>query len=96
MKNIKVEYDIESSSRRLILIKNDENAGFAEGNNIGIRYALNYLNSDYILLLNNDTVVDKEFLVEMLKVSESDDKIGIAGPKIYYLRFTKKNMVCRG
>ena len=39
---------IKSSSRKLILIKNDKNAGYAEGNNIGIRYALNYLNSDYI------------------------------------------------
>ena len=71
-------------SSKLILIKNNENVGFAEGNNIGIRYALNNLNPDYILLLNNDTVVDKEFLVEMLKVSESDNEIGIAGPKIYY------------
>jgi GT2 family glycosyltransferase len=73
-----------SSFRRLILIKNDKNEGFAEGNNIGIKYALNNLDPDYMLLLNNDTVVDKEFLVEMLKVSESDNKIGILGPKIYY------------
>ncbi len=80
--NIKVENKVRSSSRRLVLIKNDKNEGFAEGNNIGIRYALNNLNSDYILLLNNDTVVDKEFLVEMLKASKSD-KIGIIGPKIY-------------
>lgn len=68
----------------LILIKNDKNEGFAEGNNIGMKFALENLNSDYILLLNNDTVVDKEFLVQMLKVSESEKKIGIAGPKIYY------------
>lgn len=73
-----------SSSERLILIKNNENVGFAEGNNIGINFALNNLNPDYILLLNNDTVVDKEFLDEMLKVSESGNEIGIVGPKIYY------------
>ena len=42
------ENNVKSSSKRLILIKNDKNAGFAEGNNIGIRYALNNLNSDYI------------------------------------------------
>ena len=78
------ENNIKSNSKRLILIKNDKNLGFAEGNNIGIDYALNNLNSDYVLLLNNDTVVDKKFLVEMLKVSESDHKIGIVGPKIYY------------
>lgn len=75
---------VESSSPKLFLIKNDKNEGFAEGNNIGIRYALNNLNPDYILLLNNDTVVDKGFLVQMLKISESNDKIGITGPKIYY------------
>jgi GT2 family glycosyltransferase len=76
--------DYFEASHRLILIKNSENVGYAEGNNIGIKYALNNLNPDYILLLNNDTVVDKHFLVEMLKVAESDDKIGITGPKIYY------------
>ena len=58
--------------------------GFAEGNNIGIRYALNKLDPDYIMLLNNDTVVDKEFLFEMLEVSESNNEIGIVGPKIYF------------
>lgn len=77
-------HDFKSSSGSLILVKNDKNEGFAEGNNIGIKYAINNLNSDYILLLNNDTVVDKNFLVEMLKVAENDDKIGVAGPKIYY------------
>jgi hypothetical protein len=81
--NNNFQNSIKSSSSNLILIKNDKNEGFAEGNNIGIRYALN-LNPDYILLLNNDTVVDKDFLIEMVKVSESNDKIGIVGPKIYY------------
>jgi GT2 family glycosyltransferase len=83
-------------SSKLILIRNNKNVGFAEGNNIGIRYALNNLNSDYILLLNNDTVVDKEFLVEMLKVSESDDEIGIVGPKIYYYDEPNRIWFARG
>ncbi len=88
--NILTKNNDESSSRRLILIKNDKNVGFAEGNNIGIKYALNNLNPDYILLLNNDTVVDKGFLVEMLKVSESDNEIGIVGPKIYFYNEPKR------
>ncbi|MEN6553318.1 MAG: glycosyltransferase family 2 protein [Methanobacterium sp.] len=71
------------SRRNLILIKNDNNHGFAEGNNIGIRFALNNLNSDYILLLNNDTIVDPYFLNELIKVAESDSHIGILGPTIY-------------
>ena len=78
-------------SNRLILIKNDANYGFAEGNNIGIRYAVNNLSSDYILLLNNDTVVDKDFLKEMVNIGESSTNIGIIGPKIYY--YYEKNII---
>lgn len=37
-------------------------------------YALKALNLDYVLLLNNDTVVDKEFLGELVKVAECDEK----------------------
>jgi GT2 family glycosyltransferase len=71
-------------SKRLFLIKNDANYGFAEGNNIGIRYAFNDLNPNYILLLNNDTVVDKDFLEELVNIGEKNTDIGIIGPKIYY------------
>jgi len=65
------------------LIKNDKNYGFAEGANIGMRYALNNSAPDYVLLLNNDTVVDPEFLTEMVKVAETDPAIGVAGARIY-------------
>lgn len=81
LKGLKID---NPSSGDLFLIKNDENYGFAEGNNKGIKFVLDSFNSDYILLLNNDTVVDKYFLDELIKVAESDAKIGITGPKIYY------------
>jgi len=79
-----------ASDRKLIIIKNEKNYGFAEGNNIGMRHALTALKPDYILLLNNDTVVDKEFLGELVKVGESGERIGIVGPKIYYYDDTKR------
>ena len=66
------------------IIENRENLGFAEGNNVGMRYAFNVLNPDYILLLNNDTAVDKGFLGELVKVIERDERIVFVGPKIYY------------
>lgn len=72
------------SNKRLLLIKNNKNYGFTEGNNIGIRYVLNTLNPEYILLLNNDTVVDRYFLDELVEVAESSPKIGFIGPKVYY------------
>jgi len=73
----------EKFSDYIRLIKNDKNYGYAKGNNIGIRHALSNSQPDYILLLNNDTVVDPEFLTEMVKVTEGDDQNGIVGPKTY-------------
>lgn len=66
------------------IIENDRNYGFAEGANIGMRYALANLGPDYFLLLNNDTVVDPDFVGELIEVALTDKKIGILGPKIYY------------
>jgi len=81
--SVKETIKAPASGKNLFLIKNDDNYGFAEGNNIGIRFALNNLNPDYILLLNNDTVVDPYFLNELIKVAENDSCIGILGPTIY-------------
>jgi GT2 family glycosyltransferase len=81
--SIKKTIDSLAQSKNLIIIKNDDNYGFAEGNNIGIRFALNNLNPDYVLLLNNDAVVDPYFLNELITVAESDPLIGILGPTVY-------------
>jgi GT2 family glycosyltransferase len=75
----------------LTLIKNSENYGFARGNNIGILFSLKKLDPDYILLLNNDTVVDKEFLKELVEIGESSNDIGFIGPKTYF--YNKENVV---
>ncbi|WP_258083285.1 glycosyltransferase family 2 protein [Thermococcus thermotolerans] len=77
-------YEKYEINKRMILIKNKDNYGFAGGNNVGIKFALSVLNPDYILLLNNDTVVDNNFLTELVKVAESDKKSGAVGPEIYY------------
>lgn len=63
-----------------------QNLGFANANNIGILIALANQDTEYVLLLNNDTVVHPNFLKEMIKVTQSDHNIGIAGPKIYYYK----------
>jgi hypothetical protein len=65
------------------LIVNKYNLGFAEGNNVGIRYSFEN-KADYICLLNNDTRVDPEFLNELFKTAESDESIGAVGGKIYF------------
>lgn len=59
----------------------EENKGFADGNNKGIEYAFKY-SPDYFLLLNNDTIVKKDFLTKM--VSMCENQFGLIGGKIYY------------
>ncbi len=70
------------------VIKNKENRGFAEGNNIGIKKALEK-GVDYILLLNNDTVVSADFLNILVDYAEKHKNLGSVGPKILYYNLDK-------
>ncbi len=65
------------------IIYNKENLGFAGGNNVGIKYALEK-RADYILLLNNDTLVKQDFLTKLVEAGESNKDFGLLGPKIYF------------
>lgn len=65
------------------LIETGENLGFAEGNNVGIRYAQKQA-CDYILLLNNDTTVEPGFLNCLVSEAISKNNRGLFGPKINY------------
>ncbi|MDP2691965.1 MAG: glycosyltransferase family 2 protein [bacterium] len=69
-----------------IFIQNTENLGFAEGNNVGIRKALES-GADYIFTLNNDTVVDQHFLSTALETAKKTGA-GIVATKMvnYYDR----------
>lgn len=67
------------------LIKLDENKGFSAGNNCGIKHALS-TGSDYILILNNDTEVEKNLFVKLLNFFEKNKKIAVASPKIYFAK----------
>lgn len=61
------------------------NYGFVAGNNIGIKYALEKYNPDYILLLNNDTkIVRQDTLKRLIGIAENDKKTGILGCKLIY------------
>lgn len=73
----------EAFGDRVSVIVNDDNLGFAEGNNVGIRYALER-GADFVLLLNNDTVVDADLIDCMLRPFDGAADIGVTGPKIYY------------
>jgi hypothetical protein len=64
------------------LIRNKENLGFAGGNNIGIKYSLEK-GGEFFLILNNDVVVERNFLEPLVEDILKDEKIGIIGPVNY-------------
>lgn len=69
----------------LKLLRNKQNLGFAEGNNVGMRYALRR-GFDYIALLNDDTYVDKNLVKNILKEHEKYPEAGAISPKIYFAK----------
>lgn len=74
-------FNQEYKNNKLIKILNTKsNLGYAGGNNFGINYALNE-DFDFLILLNNDVLVDPNFVEELFKESKKYD---IVGPKIYF------------
>ena len=67
----------------ITIIENERNLGYALGMNKGIEYALSK-NVKYVLILNNDIVIDKNALKELVKVAKSNPKIGFVSGKVYY------------
>lgn len=66
-----------------IYIQSESNLGFSGGNNIGIRYAKEN-NADYVLLLNNDTTVEPDFLTKLVVAAKEKEDKGVFGCKIKY------------
>jgi GT2 family glycosyltransferase len=66
----------------LTLIRNDENLGFAGGNNVGLRYAMARGDADYCWLLNNDTVMEPDALTHLVARMQQQPKVGICGSTI--------------
>lgn len=68
----------------------NDNVGFAAANNIGIEYANNILHTDYIMLLNNDTEVQGDFLNQLIECCKNYNNKAVVTGKIYYFYDKKK------
>ncbi|MBY5951764.1 glycosyltransferase family 2 protein [Algoriphagus sp. NF] len=69
---------------KLVLLENEQNLGFAGGNNVGIRKALE-MGFSHIMLLNNDTLVEPDFLGKMMLAFSKNPKLGLLQPMICFL-----------
>lgn len=78
------------------VILNKVNGGFADGNNLGYRYAKQELHADIIVVLNNDTLIkDKAFLNKLCK-DESLSSFHIIAPDIITYKGIHQNPYRRG
>ena len=80
---------LEKNFPEIIVLRSETNLGFTGGNNLGIEYAMK-MNPDYILLLNNDTVVEPNFIKPLLNIFEKKNKTGISAPQINYYNEPKR------
>lgn len=78
------KYIINNNEDALYLIQTGANLGFAGGNNVAIRFAMNQPDMHYVWVLNNDTEVEPDSLYHMVKRCESDPQIGICGSRLVY------------
>ena len=78
---------LEAKSKEMdfIFFANKNNAGYAAGNNIGIRYGIEH-GFDYSWILNNDVELrEKNVLSHMVEIAEKNERVGCVGPMIYSL-----------
>lgn len=78
-KKLKDRYE---GTQHVTVIFNSRNDGFARGNNVGFRYAKENLNPDYIILINNDTVIKQADFCEKIDLVHSESGFAVLGPQI--------------
>ena len=66
----------------LLFIQNDNNSGFAKGNNLGERTIKRVMDYDYIVFSNNDLILPKEFKLSLLLEDFTEKSVGLVGPKV--------------
>lgn len=67
----------------ITVIINDENWGFAKGNNIGYAYARDHLKADIIAVINSDVIIrDKQILQKLVCFSKENKDVSILAPDI--------------
>lgn len=73
-------------NKKIKLVRNRENLGYAEGNNVGAKVA----KGEFVVIQNNDTLLEKNWLAEMVKAIESDEKIALVTANILNMPLVEK------
>ncbi|MGM9705812.1 MAG: glycosyltransferase [Prevotella sp.] len=74
---------IEVSDSSVYIIHNEENTGFARGNNLGVEFVKHHFDVDYLLFSNNDIRLNTPDTIErLIEKLETLPDVGIIGPKV--------------
>jgi GT2 family glycosyltransferase len=68
---------------KVTVLLNEKNLGFANGNNTGFKYAKMHFNPDFILLLNNDTLIIQDNFCELIQKEYNYSEFAVLGPQIH-------------
>ncbi len=71
--------DVVSHYSNVYFVQNSINSGFVGGHNQG----LNYAETDYVLVLNPDVILDKYYIEHIIKLMQLNEKVGAATGKLY-------------
>ena len=77
------EYELEE---KIFILSNKSNVGFAQGNNIGYQFAKETLKADFIIIINNDTIIRDSNFIEFIIDYHKRYGFHILGPKIISLQ----------
>ena len=80
---------------KITVFRTEKNLGYSGGVNFGIKKSFKY-KPDFFLLLNNDVIVTKEFLNNLVETSKSNHAIGVVSPIIYDLEQKSKVLFSGG
>ena len=78
----KILKDKYKKNDRVTVILNNENSGFAKGNNIGYKYAKAILKAQFIILINNDTIIKQNDFIDKIINTYEETKFYVLSPNI--------------
>lgn len=65
------------------VLRTTRNLGYAGGNNVGVRSAIDH-GAAFVLLLNNDAIVASDCVRRLVEAAQADPRVGMATPRVFY------------
>lgn len=73
------------------VIISDKNLGFAKGNNLGCHHAMDHYEPDFLIVINNDTILKQKEFLDKLYTKYDEEAFDVLGPYIYDRNFHPQN-----